>query len=88
MTNERESYPQHQPGLRSGDDTDRGRQEPFNELSELSLEERMAVADRIGVPVDNAGEAAATGAMSGPDDGAEGQIERMEDESTGDRTEP
>lgn len=59
------------------------RKEQFNELSELSLEERMTVADQIGIPVDNVGDAVATGTARGVDD-AEGNLNgQMEEESRG-----
>ncbi|MBB1284935.1 hypothetical protein HRH25_11180 [Flavisolibacter sp. BT320] len=58
---------------------DHDRVEQFNELSEISLEERMNVADRIGIPVDNAGEAAATGTAMTSD-------ETTEEERTENRT--
>jgi hypothetical protein len=75
-----------QPGTGSPENLDRDRIEQFNELSELSLEERMAVADRIGIPVENVGEAAATGTMSGGDDAAGGSTDEMEEESASEET--
>jgi hypothetical protein len=75
-----------QTGTGSPENLDRDRNERLNELSELSLEERMAVADRIGIPVENVSEAAATGTMSGRDDAAEGSTDEMEDESASEET--
>ena len=54
----------------------------FNELSELSLEERMAVADRMGIPVYNEPDAAAKGTGSGNNDSQGGANERMDTGST------
>jgi hypothetical protein len=85
MANERE-YNQPQEGTGSAENTGRDRKEQFNELSELSLEERMNVADQIGVPVEQVSDAAATGAMSGRDDAAGGSGDDMENESTGEET--
>ncbi len=79
MANDREYNPQ--PGTGSSEDDGGERIEQFNELSELSLEERMAVADRIGIPVNNVGEAAATGTASG-DDAPEDSNNRREEQST------
>jgi hypothetical protein len=84
MANDREI--QQQKGTGSAENLGRERQEQFNELSELSLEERMAVADQIGVPVQNVGDAAATGAMSGRDDAAGAPDDGMEEESSGEET--
>lgn len=64
----------------------RDRQESFNELSELSLEERIAVANQIGVPAQSVSDAADTGAMSGRDDATGSSNDRMEEESTGEET--
>ncbi|HEY0039904.1 MAG TPA: hypothetical protein VGB71_04525 [Flavisolibacter sp.] len=86
MTNDRENNPQQQPGTGSAENLDRDRKEQFNELSELSLEERMAVADQIGVPVDSVIDIASTGAMSGRDDAAGGSNDQMEEQSTGQET--
>jgi len=79
--------PQQQQGTGSAENQNRDRQEQFNELSELSLEERMAVADQIGVPVNSVSDAAALGTASGRDDTAGGSNDRMEEESTGEETE-
>lgn len=61
MKNDREKV--QQQGTPSTEDQDQERTEQFNELSELSLEERMNVADQIGIPVNNVEDAVATGAM-------------------------
>src|SRR4051794_32763964 len=87
MANDREMEQQRQPGTGSAENTGKDRKEQFNELSELSLEERMAIADQIGVPVRDVSDAAATGAMSGRDDAAGGSNDGMENESTGEETE-
>ncbi|HEV7331231.1 MAG TPA: hypothetical protein VGN63_09340 [Flavisolibacter sp.] len=83
MANDREYNLPHQPGNENADNRERDPKEQFNELSELSLEERMAVADRIGIPVDNVGEAAATGAMRGDDNATAGSGDPMDEENTG-----
>lgn len=59
------------------------RKEQFNELSELSLEERMAVANQIGIPVENAGDPALTGTMGADNEEAESPTNQPEEESTG-----
>jgi hypothetical protein len=85
MANDTENN-QQQPGTGSAENQGRDRKEQFNELSELSLEERIAVADQIGVPAESVTDIAAMGAMSGHDDLAGGPGDRMEEESTGEET--
>ncbi len=82
MVNDRENNRQ-QPTSGGAENGDRDRTEQFNELSELSLEERMAVADQIGIPTGNVGEAAATGTISGSDDAQGTSNGRFEEERTG-----
>ena len=77
MANDRENI-QQQEG--TAENMGRERTEQFNELSELSLEERMAVADQIGVPVQNMREAVATGTVSSDDDAAEDLNNEMEED--------
>jgi hypothetical protein len=86
MANDNENFPQQQQGTGSAENVGGDRKEQFNELSELSLEERIAVADQIGIPVANVSDAAALGAMSGRDDLAGGPNDGMDEESTGDET--
>ena len=86
MANDNENVPQQQQGTGSAENVGSDRKEQFNELSELSLEERIAVADQIGIPVENVSDAAALGAMSGRDDLAGGPNDGMDEESTGDET--
>jgi hypothetical protein len=83
MANEREEMQRNHPGTEGAENQDRDRKEQFNELSELSLEERMAVADQIGIPVANVGEAVATGTMSGFDESSMEQDERPEEDRNG-----
>ena len=60
---------QFQQQIRSGEENNgEDRIEQFNELSELSLEERMNVADQIGVPVRNESNTVEIGTLSGSDD--------------------
>lgn len=86
MANDSVNSGQTQQGTGSAEQTGRQRKEQFNELSSLSLEERIAVADQIGVPAENVSDAASTGAASGRDDLAGGSGDRMERESTGGET--
>ena len=86
MANDKERSGQRQQGSGSAENLGRDRKEQFNELSELSLEERMAVADRIGIPTEDVSDAGETGAMSGRDDAAGGSGDRMEEERTGEET--
>jgi hypothetical protein len=86
MTNDRESNSQNHQGTGSAENLGGDRKEQFNELSELSLEARMAVADQIGVPVESVTDIASTGAMSGRDDVAGGSNDGMEEESSGEAT--
>jgi hypothetical protein len=74
MANDRENKDQSQRETGSTENIGRERQERFNELSELSLEERMNAADRIGIPVETVSNA------------ADGSGDRMEEESMGDET--
>jgi hypothetical protein len=74
MMNDREKT-QQQPA----ENHDHERTEQFNELSELSLEERMNVADQIGIPANNVEDAVATGTAGSDDETAD----RIEEESTG-----
>jgi len=85
MVNDRESNPQNQQEPESAENLDRERKEQFNELSELSLEERIAVADRIGIPMNNVSDAAALGTAIGRDDTVGDTGERIE-ESTDEET--
>lgn len=85
MTNDKEKA-QQQPGTGSAENQGLDRNEQFNEFSELSLEERMAVADKIGVPAENVTDAVALGTRSGRDDAAGDSGDRMEEESTGEET--
>ena len=60
---------QFQQQVRNGEENiGEDRIEQFNELSELSLEERMNVADQIGVPVINESNTVEIGTLSGSDD--------------------
>jgi hypothetical protein len=86
MADNSEKAQQHQPGSGRAENTGRNRKGQFNELSELSLEERIAVADQIGVPLEDVRDAAATGAMSGRDDALGGSNDGMEEETTGGET--
>ena len=70
MADNRERAQQHQTGTGNAENPDTLPKEQFNELSELSLEERMNVADQIGIPVNNLGDAAATGTMQDRDNAA------------------
>jgi hypothetical protein len=83
MANNSEKNLHHQQEAGNAQNGNLDRVEQFNELSEISLEERMAVADQIGIPVDNVGDAAATGAMRGSDDKPENSENQMEEENTG-----
>lgn len=84
MANDRENIQQNQTGTGNAEHLDRDRNEQFNELSELSLEERMAVADQIGVPVNDMGEAVATGTMQSGNDAADDSNDQSD---VGNRTE-
>ena len=86
MANEREDNQQVQPGTGSAENAGNDRTEQLNELTELSLEERMAVADKIGVPTEQVSDISDTGMLSGRDDAAGGSGDRMEDENTGKET--
>ena len=86
MATDREKTQQDQQGTGSAENLGMNRREQFNQFSEISLEERIAVADQIGVPVESETYAAATGAMSGRDDAAGGSNDDMEEESTGEET--
>lgn len=85
MINDREME-QQQPGREPKENFEHDRVEQFNELSELSLEERMNVADQMGIPVQDAGEAAATGrasagdAAANPDSGMDEEPLRRQDQ--------
>lgn len=87
MANDKEYNQHEEPGAGRAESTERGQKEQFNELSELSLEERMAVADQIGIPVNNLGDAVATGAMRDRDETADEQDSFIEEENTSDKTE-
>lgn len=78
MTNDREKAQQQRWEMEGDENSGKERVEQFNELSELSLEERMNVADRMGIPAESAGEAAATGTASGVDDAASGSNNQVE----------
>ena len=82
MANDTENSQRPQLMTGGAEDPGTGRKEQFNELSELSLEERMAVADRMGIPVFNEPDAAKEGAMSGFDGTKEEFDNRMEEDNT------
>ncbi|HEX8314850.1 MAG TPA: hypothetical protein VF609_07655 [Flavisolibacter sp.] len=86
MANERDNTPQAQEGTGSAENTGRERTEQMNELTELSLEERMNVADQIGVPPEQVADVSDTGMLSGRDDASGGSGDRMEEQSTGNET--
>lgn len=86
MANDRENNEQTQQRTGSAEEQGRERHEQFNELSELSLEERIAVANQLGVPSESVIDTAATGALSGRDDVAGGSGDRVEEENTGEET--
>jgi len=62
------------------------RPEQFNELSELSLEERMNVADQMGIPMTNVEDAVAKGNMRGDDDTREEANEQLGEEDAEEAT--
>ena len=75
-----------QEGTGSAENTGRERTEQMNELTELSLEERMNVADQIGVPPEQVADVSDTGMLSGRDNVSGGSGDRMEEQSTGNET--
>jgi hypothetical protein len=81
MTSDKENNQQHRIATGNEENSGSERKEQFNELSELSLEERIAVADQIGILVKSVGDAGATGAMSGDDE--EGLDDGIKGENTG-----
>lgn len=81
MANDREKT-QQQPDSGGSENDGRKRQEQFNELSELSLEERIAVADKIGIPAARMSDAVALGPVSVRGDDEDNQHKRIEEEST------
>jgi hypothetical protein len=81
MTNGSEHNQPRQPATGNEENPGHGHKEPFNELSELSLEERMAVADKIGIPVENEEDAAPAGTTSGRDDAASEMSDRTAKEN-------
>ena len=86
MTDQRDKFQEGQQQSGSAENTGREREQQFNEMTELSLEERMAVADKIGVPVRDVADASQTGAGSGRDDAAGGSGDEMEEQDTGQPT--
>lgn len=82
MANDNENSLQ-QKGDESAENNDRQRMDQFNELSELSLEERMAMADKIGIPVRNADEATLISTMSENDTNTGGLANRTSEENAG-----
>ena len=83
MENDKENSQRPQPVAGSAEDPATERKEQFNELSELSLEERMAVADRLGIPTAEVREGVALGTATSNDDAAQKPEELMEREDTG-----
>ena len=81
MTNDREHNQPRRPATGNEENPGHGHKEQFNELSELSLEERMAVADKIGIPAENEGDAVVTGTTSGRDDAASERSNRTAEEN-------
>lgn len=81
MENNKDIKPSHQPVTEDLQNEGRVQKEQFNELSELSLEARMNVADQIGIPVNNLGDAAATGTMQDRDNTTDGFDDKTESDS-------
>ena len=81
MTNDRDNTQQPYSDTEGEENSGNARQEQFNELSELSLEARMNVADRLGIPVNDIGEAVALGTMRDRDESTESTNDRMEEEN-------
>jgi hypothetical protein len=81
MTNDRNNTQQPYSDTEGEENSGNARQEQFNELSELSLEARMNVADRLGIPVNDIGEAVALGTIRDRDESTESANDRMEEEN-------
>jgi len=81
MTNDRDNTQQPYSDTEGEENSGNARQEQFNELSELSLEARMNVADMLGIPVNDIGEAVALGTIRDRDESTESANDRMEEEN-------
>ena len=79
--NDRDKAQKPQPDTGSTENQNLERTEQFNELSELSLEERMNVADQIGVPRNNMEDAVASGTIRGYDESETGRNDEIEEET-------
>ena len=80
MTHDREEQQQRQSGTDNPENTGPERKQQFNEMTELSLEVRMRVADQIGVPIANADDANETGAMGFDDEPSRDYDEQVEEQ--------
>ena len=88
MTNDRENTQRPYPDGEGEENNSSARLEQFNELSELSLEERIVVADRIGIPVNDVREAVALGTMQDRDESTECLNGTIADENDHDAINP
>ena len=79
MVNDREINPQHQPDTGNAENSGTDHRDQFNELSELSLLERMNAADQIGIPVQSVGNAVATGVAMDTDDAIDSTNEETDE---------
>ncbi len=77
---------QQQGGTGSAEQTGRDRDEQKMPTTDLSGNERSDVASQIGEKQNNISTVSDLGGMSGRDDAAGGTGERMENESTNERT--
>lgn len=82
MENDKKVPHQQQPGTGNTENEGKFRNVQFNELSEVDLEARMNVADQIGVPINNLGDAAALGTMRDRENDAEVPNDRTEEQNT------
>lgn len=77
---------QAQPGSGSAENKGQERREQVNQSKDISREDRQHIADEIGEHPSKLANLRDLGSLSGRDDASGGSGDRMENESTGRRT--
>jgi hypothetical protein len=82
----KDSRQQSQPGTGSAENKGQERSEQVNQSKDISREDQQNIADEIGEHPSRLANLRDLGSLSGRDDSSGGSGDRMENESTGKRT--
>ncbi|HEV7334308.1 MAG TPA: hypothetical protein VGN63_24965 [Flavisolibacter sp.] len=86
MTQKKEQFQQSQSGTGSAEQTGRDRTEQQQQIIDLDNEQKQDIANQIGENSNAVSSIGETGHLSGRDDAAGGSGDRMENESSNERT--